>query len=296
MAQETKAPPPPLPKIAFSNVLTIERAPRPQPNQQDGVDQGDESQIGAVVIRGNEAVEEERYQEAIERFFGEPLNDEVIERLTDELAQIAKDEGYSYARATIDSEAAALGILQVAIDEGRIDEVRIEGSENTLARDILEKLVGRPARKSEMERALLLVSDIPSLRLRGARLKRETIEGVQRGVLMVELSERGPAFSVGADNYGSENFGPIRARASVVVPDAFVAGDQISGAVRVNPIEPDELVFVSAAYETQVTSSGAVFSVNASAGRTSPGEIQGAGDITGDTRRVGASLSIPIKR
>jgi len=296
LAQGTKAPPTRLPKIAFNDVLTTEQPPRPRLDQQDSFDRDDESQIGAVVVRGNEAVEEERYQQAIERFFGEPLNDEVIERLTDEIAQIAKDEGYSYARARIDREAADLGILQVSIDEGRIDEIRIEGSDNTLARDILQTLVGRPAKKSEIERALLLVSDIPSLRLRGARLKRETIEGQQRGVLMVELSERGPAFRVGADNYGSDNFGPVRARASVRVPDAFAAGDQISGSVRVNPIEPDELVFVSAAYETQVTTGGAVFSVNGSVGRTSPGEIQGAGDITGDTRRVGASLSIPIKR
>ncbi len=287
------------PQIAFNDVLATQPQSGDVPDEggdRKGEDLRGTSQIGAIVVRGNEAVSEDRYQTAVEEFFGQQATEETIERLTDELVQIAKEEGYSYARVEIDRKAVDLGILQAQIDEGRIDSIEIEGTDNALARQILEGLVGRPARKAELERALLLVTDIPALRLKGARFRRDGTGDARRGVLVVELIERGPSFRLEADNYGSDNFGPIRARASAIARDVFDSGDELRGSVRANPLEPDELVFVSAAYTSLIGTGGAALSVDGSIGRTSPGEIQGAGDITGDTRRIGASLTVPIKR
>ncbi|MDY7098748.1 MAG: ShlB/FhaC/HecB family hemolysin secretion/activation protein [Pseudomonadota bacterium] len=295
MAQANNASSPPkrvaaAPRIAFNDILAI-GSPR-------GAEQGAEadSQIGAVIVEGNEAIGQERYQQAIEPFFGEPLTDEVIERLTDELTQIAKDEGYAYARAEVDRDAAKLGILKIAIDEGRVDEVRIEGSDNALARKMLNKLVGRPINKAELERTLLLVSDIPAVRLRQAKLKREGDGAQKRGVLMITLQERDPSFRVAADNYGSENFGPIRANVLGRGSGILLSGDEISTSVRINPIEPDELLFVSGSYSTALNDSGATLRLSGSVGRTSPGDIPGGADITGDKIGATASVSVPIKR
>ncbi|MEO0463848.1 MAG: ShlB/FhaC/HecB family hemolysin secretion/activation protein [Pseudomonadota bacterium] len=288
-----------LPRIAFNEVLAVRSGQTSFRNSgtAPASDAGDDAeQIGAIAITGAEAIGEERFQQVLEGFFGEPLTDEVLDRLTDELTQIAKDEGYPYVRTEVDRRAAAMGIINITIDEGRIDAVQLEGSQNPLAQRILNRLIGKPASKSDLERALLLVSDIPSMRLRGAKLKREDIPGGKQNVLVVRVSERDNDYRIAADNYGSDSFGPVRARASARIMDAFVAGDQISGAVRINPIEPDELVFVSGSYDTQVTEGGARFSVSASVGRTSPGDVSNGADLTGDTRRASARLSVPVKR
>ncbi len=286
------------PRIAFNDVLAMQRQPIDGREDEDagGDVSQDGNQIGAIVIRGNQAIAEDRYQAAVEPFFGQELTDDVIERLTDQLVQIAKEQGYSYARVEIDSTAAELGIVQAAIDEGRIDAVEIEGSDNALARRILDQLVGRPANRGELERALLLVTDMPALSFKAARFKREGDGAAKRGILVVELIERDPAFRVEADNYGSKNFGPVRARVSARTTDVLNAGDELRGSIRANPLEPDELVFASAVYASQIGTGGAVVSIDGSLGHTSPGEIQGAGDITGDTVRAGASLSVPVKR
>lgn len=277
-AQQASAPP----RIAFNDVLAMPSEPSFE----------DAAQIGAVVISGNEAVPEERYQQVVENFFGEPLTDEVLEQLTDELTELAKEAGYPYAITSIDTDAAALGIVQIEIDEGRIDAIEIEGSDNAAAARMLQRLVGKPASRSELETTLLLVSDIPELRLRGARLRRD--EG--RGVLVVRLEERGPQFRIAADNYGSEEFGPIRARASIRYADVLTSTDRADAAIRVNPIEPSELLFASASYSAQVADNGTRVGVVGSIGRTAPGGELGDTEISGDTRRAGVNVSIPLRR
>ncbi|WP_299191999.1 ShlB/FhaC/HecB family hemolysin secretion/activation protein [uncultured Erythrobacter sp.] len=254
--------------------------------------EGQTGQIGAVIIRGNEALEEERYQQVVEGFFGEPLTDEVLERLSDELTELAKEAGYPYARASIDTEAAQNGFVEINIDEGRIDRIEITGSDNPAAHRMLEGLVGRPATKADLESTLLLVSDIPALILRGARLQR--VDG--QGVLLVSLEERGPNISVSADNYGSELFGPVRARAAIRYADVLNSADQVSAAVRINPIEPSELLFGSAAYRTQVTDGGTYVTLAGSLGQTAPGGDLGPSDISGDSRRASLAVSVPLKR
>ncbi|MCK0127659.1 ShlB/FhaC/HecB family hemolysin secretion/activation protein [Erythrobacter sp. F6033] len=273
------------PKIVFSDVLVVAQPAVAAPRESN-------DQISAVVISGNEAIDELKYQARVEAFFGEPLTDEVLDQLTDELVTLAKEEGFPYARTTIDRDAAALGIVQVNVDEGRIDEIAFDGYENAMAMQTLSTLTGRPASKRDLESALLLVSDIPSVSLRGAKLRR--IEG--RNVLVVTLEKRDARARIGFDNYGTETFGPIRASASTQMTDVLSSADELRTSVRINPIEPEELLFVSGFYKTQLTVDGLTFSVSGGLGTTDPGGALGGSDITGETRRINAQFAMPVKR
>ncbi|MDJ0643269.1 MAG: ShlB/FhaC/HecB family hemolysin secretion/activation protein [Erythrobacter sp.] len=275
------------PRIAFTNVLTIERDGR-----FDGGNQANSDQIGAVVIRGNEAIAETEYQAVVERFFGEPLTDEVLDRLTDELAELAREAGYPYARTSIDEEAAAIGIIEVAIDEGRIDAIEIEGPKNGEALRMLERLTVKPARQRELESTLLRVSDIPGVVLRGAKLKREG----ERTILLVRLEERPAQARLAADNYGTSAFGPVRISASSRFYRVLTSSDELRTSIRINPVDLDELLFVSGSYETQLTRSGVTGRVSGSLGETAPGGALDGADISGDTARIGLGLSAPLRR
>ncbi len=282
-AQESR----PTPQIAFANVLKVE----PEGRYDAGANAGSE-RIGAVVISGNEAIGDARYQEVVEQFFGEPLTDEVLERLTDELAQLAREEGFPYARTSIDEDAAALGIVEVAIDEGRIDAVEIDGDTNAQALRMLQSLTGRPARRHELESTLLRVSDIPGVILRGAKLKREN----EQSVLVVRLGQRGPQARLGADNYGTKAFGPVRVNASSRFFGLLTSSDELRTSVRINPVDLDELLFVSGSYETQVTSGGVSARIGGALGETAPGGALDGADISGDTVRANASVTAPLHR
>ncbi|MEP3051011.1 MAG: ShlB/FhaC/HecB family hemolysin secretion/activation protein [Erythrobacter sp.] len=249
-------------------------------------------QIGAIVVIGNEAIEDAQYQAAVEEFFGEPRNEEVLARLTNQIAALAREAGFPFVRADIIDDANRFGVVQVMVDEGRVDEVRIEGYQNAQARRILNRFEGNVPNQRELDRALLLVTDIPAVLLRGARLKRE--DG--RGILFVELDQRDASLRLNADNYGTEAFGPVRAVASVRVNDALSSSDQVYAAVRINPIDLDELLYFSGSYETQLSVDGVTFGVDASIGTTAPGGAFGDTDISGESLSGGATLSAPVIR
>lgn len=275
------------PRIAFANVLTVEPDGR-----YDGGSSRSAQQIGAVVIRGNEAIEDAQYQAVVERYFGEPLTEDVLDELTDELAQLARESGYPYARTAIDEEAAALGIVAVSIDEGRIDAIEIEGTQNAQALRMLNSLAGQPARRQTLEGTLLRVSDIPGVVLRGARLKRDD----DRSILVVRLEKRDHQGRLGADNYGTKTFGPVRVNASTRFFGLLTSSDELRTSVRVNPFEFDELLFVSASYETQVTNSGMTARISGALGETALGGALDGSDISGNTRRLNLGLSAPLHR
>ncbi len=249
-------------------------------------------QIGAVVILGNEAIDDARYQAVVEDFFGEPRSEEVLARLTKEIADLAREEGYQYVRADVLDDANGFGVVQVSVDEGRIDSLEIQGYDNDQARRILSRLIGRPAKKSELEAALLLVTDIPAVALKDAKISRRDGEGV----LVVTLEKKGARYRIEADNYGTRSFGPVRAIASTRQTDVLASSDQLYVAVRANPVELDELLFVSASYQSQIATNGLTAGVSGSIGTTSPGGPFGDGDVSGDSLRAGLFLSQPIIR
>ena len=275
------------PRIAFADILTI---------QTDGaMDEGTPSgpeQIGAVALRGNEAIADARFQEVVERYFGEPLTEEVLQQLTDELAQLAREEGYPYARTSIDEEAAARGFVAIEIDEGRIDAVTIEGAVNAQAQRMLDSLVGKPVSQSDLESVVLRASDIPGVILRGASIKRDG----DLNTLVVRLDKRDAEARLAADNYGTESFGPIRLNASSRFTRVFASSDEIRTSLRLNPIEPEELLFVSGSYQTQVTRGGTTIRIAGAVGETAPGGLVDGSDISGDTARVSLAVTTPLKR
>ncbi|MEL6530079.1 MAG: ShlB/FhaC/HecB family hemolysin secretion/activation protein [Pseudomonadota bacterium] len=275
------------PRIAVADVLSV------QPDGRfDAGNSASQEQIGAVVITGNEAIDDAQYQTVVEQFFGEPLTEELLNQLTDELAQLAREQGFPYARSSINEDAAALGIIEVAIDEGRIDAIEIEGVANAEARRMLNGLIGKPARKHDLESTLLRVSDIPGVRLRGARLKRES----GNSILVVNLDKRDNQARVAADNYGTEAFGPVRVNATTRIFGLLTSSDELRTSVRINPVDLDELLFASASYETQITNSGVTARISGALGRTAPGGALDGSDISGDTARANASLTAPLHR
>lgn len=280
------------PQIAFAPVLQAASPPAQPVNDDSDLAEKSGDQISAIVITGNEAIDDAIFQPALTDLFGEEITDERLAELSNEVTQLAKDEGYAYARTTIEGVDNRFGIIEVSLDEGVVSAVEITGYENALAKRILNRLVGKPVRKTDLERALLLVSDIPVVRLKGARFKRE--EG--QGVLNVTLSKRDPRFAINGDNYGSEAFGPIRVRGSVTASDLVNAGDEVRAAVRINPVDLGELLFLSAAYEAQIGTDGVTLSATGSVGTTAPGGAFEDIDITGLSARLGGAVSVPIIR
>lgn len=249
--------------------------------------------VDTIAIVGSEAIPPEAFDRVIEPYVGRALNEEDMRKLTQEIADSARENGYIFASARIPQQRVKDGRLQVELNEGRIDEVRIIGSDNRALYGTLHGLTGRYAKKSDVERALALANDIPDIRVQKSRFITE--DGVN--ILEVRVTEKDDRFAISADNYGSDRFGPLRARFAYSTNALLFGSDTASIAMRNNPVDPEEFAYFSANYEVGIGHNGTRVGVAASTGQTQPGStISGLDNIQGDSRFLSAQVSHPVIR
>lgn len=248
--------------------------------------------IGSVLIEGADDIDRGRFAEAIEAVVGQPASPDTLAGLTSQIAEIARAEGMVFASAYIPEQAVRLGIVRVRIDDGRIDEVRLVGTQNRAVRRTLEVLVGAAPDEAMVERQLLLAHDIPEVRLRNVRFLRED----SRRVLEVTLEKitRRNRFEV--DNYGTDSFGPVRARLTFQTAGLLDDSDIASFTVRGTPAEPSEIIAISATYSTAINSAGTRIGLVGSITENEPGGRREGTGTDGDSQYLSVYAQHPLLR
>ena len=107
--------------------------------------------VGAIAINGADQIGSEVFAPLVEQNIGRSLAEEELLELTQQIADMARDQGYIFSTAHIPEQSLALGVLQLEVRIGRIDEVRIVGSENRALGRLLKSLEGRAAVQKEIE-------------------------------------------------------------------------------------------------------------------------------------------------
>ncbi|NJS15149.1 MAG: ShlB/FhaC/HecB family hemolysin secretion/activation protein [Sphingopyxis sp.] len=209
--------------------------------------------IGSVLVETSAAVDHAMFETAIERFLGKDATSQELARLAQEIAEVARTRGMVLASAYVPRQQVELGIVKIILQTGAIDEVRIEGSANRALRELLDPLVGTTIMRDELERRLMLANNIPQIAVDRTEL---LVEG-NRQVLLVKVKERRKLRgSLVADNYGSNNIGPYRARLGVTGVAVFDASDSANVTFRTNPADPEELAAASVSYNLGLDDNG----------------------------------------
>jgi len=277
-----------LPEIVAPAIQPSEAA-----DQNGSLDDGPSNfRIGAVGVVGADALDIEVFSPVVEAFIGQEATDDELASLTQQVANIAREKGYIFASAYIPEQAVQMGVLQIQLVEGKIDTVRIIGSDNRHLRKILSSLEGKVARRSEIERKLLLAGDIPDIYVRSTNFLQE--DGMN--ILQVTVRERGDRVRIQGDNYGSDSFGPVRARISADARGLIGDADTAGFAIRTNPIEPKEILSVSGYYQTEMGIDGLRAGIAASIGENEPGSSRSGSDVSGESRYLALFASYPIVR
>ena len=249
--------------------------------------------VGDVTITGAKALSTADFADIIAPYLGRTWTEDDLRTLTQDITQRARSEGFVLATARIPRQSLKDGHLMVELNEGRIDEVRIIGSDNTALAGTLNPLIGRYARKDDVERALVLAGDIPDIRVQKSRFVRE--DGLN--ILEVTVAERGNSLILSADNYGTDRFGPVRVRATFKANALLTGSDTATIGVRTNPLDPEEFVYASAGYDVGLGHNGTRLGVSATYGNTQPGPgSSGFSEIEGDSRYASVEISHPLVR
>lgn len=246
------------------------------------------TRIGALRVEGLAALTQADFADIAERHVGAVIDAATLQAIARAVAERARARGLVLASAAVPAQPVSLGILTVTLDEGAIEAVRIEGSDNPALKSLLTRLVGPPVRKEVLDRILQEAGQLPGITVRETRFLRER----GSGILVVTVADRRSRGSIAVDNAGSGAFGPLRARLEFDLNGLIEADDRLSGFVLTTPAMPSELAYVSMRYENRLSHSGLTGAVTLAAGRT---EARTAGiETEGWSQLASVSLSTPL--
>jgi len=252
--------------------------------------------VDSLRLVGNASLPDELLQTAVRPWLGRHLGPAEIQRVAAELTRVYVDAGYVNSGARLGEEPLVEGgTWTVEIVEGRLAEVRVEGTDRRRARYVEERLrreIGAPLRIDRVERALRLLEAEPTVGRLDAHVRATRTRGAAR--LDVRVEEERPWWAeVGADNHAPPAVGTAAGRFAAGHDDALGRGDRalFEGAATRG------LWQVALAYDVPVHASGTRLRTEARLGR---GEIVQSPfddiDVESQAWSLSGALLQPLRR
>lgn len=186
--------------------------------------------ISSIQLSGNAAFDTATLHALVADAEGKNLTlaqlGEVVARITD----YYHSHGYPLARAIIPAQAIQGGVVRVTVIEARYGQIRLDNrsrvNDSLLQQTLSPLQAGQAVTQDELDRALLLVSDIPGVAVT-AILKPGEAVGTSDLQVQSDATAR-VAGNATVDNNGNRYTGRARLGASVNVFDPLHLGDVLS--------------------------------------------------------------------
>jgi hemolysin activation/secretion protein len=207
--------------------------------------------------------------------------------------------GYPLARALVPAQTIDAGQVRLAVVEGHIDQVVLEGAAGS-RRELLEHHMGRlkearPLNAEVMERYLLLANDLPGLRLQS--VLRPSADESGAASLMLSASRSPWSAALSLDNRGSRAVGPWQALVEASANDLLGRFERSTVRLATTPAEARELRYLQLAHEQVVNGEGTRLEASLAASRSRPGgESLRVLEVQTRSDSFGLSLSHPLVR
>ncbi|WP_186729055.1 ShlB/FhaC/HecB family hemolysin secretion/activation protein [Sphingomonas panacisoli] len=249
--------------------------------------------VGAISLSGLTVLSADQFSDILTDFVGRSLGSNDLAALTDRIATRARDRGYVFATARIMPQRLTAGVLIVAVDEGRIDRVDVDGSDNRAVRAALAPLAnGQPVTLGALERRLLIAGDIDGIRVRRAKLVRDG----SVGALVVTVAQDRVSASLSLRNDGTRPIGPIELHASLMIAQLFAADDSVTFGYSTSLVQPRELQYGRVRYQKQIGTTGTALSIASTYSVIQPGSYLSSYDILGRSWSQSLGLLQPLYR
>ena len=248
--------------------------------------------IGAVSVNSANQISGDILASSYEKFIGQTASQDMLRDLATAISEAARNRGYIFASAQVPSQSVKIGVVEVLLDPGAIDEVRIIGSKNSRLRTILNRLECKAALSHVVERQLLLAGDLPGIKLLNSKYVHE--DG--KGVLVVTVREDKSKGYIALDNYGPETLGPVRARLNLDLTGLLTDSDVLTTNVISSALQPKELTYINTRFAMTLGNGSTVAGISGAAGRTRSGGNLANFNLTGRNRYASLFSSHALKR
>jgi hemolysin activation/secretion protein len=186
-------------------------------------------QLNSVSVTGSVAIRSDAIETVYAPYIGRTVSQTDLETIASGIGDLYRSAGFHLSRAVIPPQQVKRGHLRIQVIEGSIAEIQVEGegSEKYGVRETLKSLLEeQPSRLSGLERKLLVVNDIPGLRVVDTALE-EIGEMTGHFRLIVRVQTWRIYTTLGLDNSGSHAVGPLQAYASTFLNSYLIRGDTL---------------------------------------------------------------------
>lgn len=209
--------------------------PESEPERAPLADTGIRIQINEFRFSGYQGLATEtELQTQVSGAIGKNLSFAELQALADKITAYLKDKGWFLARAYLPRQDITTGVIEIAIIQGKSDGAPLIRRDKTVRiREVsLQRIAeqgirpGQPFNERELERAVLLMNDLPGITARAS-----LTPGASTGSSQVQLDVSEGGYFNGAvwgDNQGNRYTGSWRGNATLALNDPFRYGDQFS--------------------------------------------------------------------
>jgi hemolysin activation/secretion protein len=252
--------------------------------------------VYGFAFSGNTVFTEAHLRRLLERYYDLQLNLFELNRAADAITRFYRDNGYPVARAIIPAQRVEDGLVRIQVVEGRVGRVVFEGnqrySEAFLAERTAPLLAERVLTVRTLERALLLLNDLPGVK---ARVTLEPGHEFGTADVVVTIEERTLEAQAQLANSGRKEVGTLRLDIGASLNNPFGVGDQLSA--RAIRSEEELFQYRRVGYSVPFPNAdGLRFSAGVSdVDYRVAGDFE-ALDIRGHVRTTDLGVSYPLKR
>ena len=218
------------------------------------------------------------------------------------LTNSERNNGYILTQIIVPPQTIDGGSVTLQVVEGYIDNVNVEGTDDpsaiALVRRYASKIkTGQALNVSDLERYLLLISDLPGMEARSVLSPSTSKTGAADLDIIVSRDPYDALLSF--DNYGSRYLGHYQLSGAGSLNSFFGNNERITGQIVVTPEMPltdPELAYVSLSYDQPIGTDGTSVNLFASHTDTEPGFDLTPFDVEGKSQYLSASVSHPFIR
>ena len=170
-----------------------------------------------------------------------------------------RNDGYILSQVVVPAQTVEQGYVRLQVVEGYVADVRFEGDPaSPLLKSYAERVQAeRPLTAATLERALLLMNDLPGSFARALLVPSPTQQGAAD--LVVQVTAQRFTGGIAIDNRGGRSLGPLRATLDLEQRGLLGWGERTG--VRFVAAEKNELKYLSLSHDQAVGRDGTRFSL-----------------------------------
>jgi hemolysin activation/secretion protein len=236
--------------------------------------QGVRFHLRGVEIDGNAAIEDPELMAPFADLVGREVSIGEVFAAADAITRIYDEQGYALSLAYVPAQDVKNGVVRVRVVEGYIAEVVIRDEQKTRSDrwdTYIDRLTAiRPLRSEDLERYLLLASDLAGVKIQNFFERMPNAgPGAMRLVMNVSRKEIGAHVEV--NNRGSKAIGPIREFMNIELNGLLGEEERLS-VFGVGAFERQrELAYIGARLDIPIGGEGTVVSFEAARSESDPG-------------------------